>query len=78
MIGTHNAILAPNIDTQLSKIKAIRDRSTFVAHPLYLMVEFRANGSHTNKTTDHPRDRSQDRGRLLTLHIALLNDIRLR
>jgi hypothetical protein len=64
MIGTNSVIIAPNIDTQLSKITAIRNRSTFVAHPLYTTVQFRANGSHVNKTADHPWDRSQNGDRL--------------
>ena len=32
-MSTNRVTIAPNIDTQLSKITAIRDRSTFVAHP---------------------------------------------
>jgi hypothetical protein len=64
-MGTNSAIIAPNIGTQLSKITAIRDRSTFVAHPPYTMVWFRANGSHDNKAADHLLgSHSQHRGRL--------------
>jgi len=54
MIGTSSAIIAPNIDTQLSKIMAIRNRSAFVVHPLYTTAQFRTNGSHTSKTADRP------------------------
>jgi hypothetical protein len=54
MIGTNSAIIAPNIDTQLSKITAIRNRSTFVAHPLYTTVQFRANGSHAKQNSRPP------------------------
>jgi hypothetical protein len=72
MIGTNSVIIAPNIDTQLSKITAIRTRSTFVAHPLYTRVQFRANGSHTIKTADHLWDHSQDWGRLPIIRTSAL------